>query len=178
MITSLESYVTLLKRYNEHTNIYSKSAYDQLAFHVQDGVTLGNLLPSRALTIFDFGSGSGLPALPLAIMNADYTVYAIESKSRKTTFLTQVKEALALSNLHVITSNLFEWQAPVKADIITAKAFASPEKIQKISKKLRQDHATIWIPMSAVQIKQYREIPSATVVQQDDFLYLKIHHEG
>lgn len=99
------SYVNFLLTYNERTNVYSKSAYDKLPFHVQDSITLAFEI-GRDLTngrenrksdvraegggVLDMGSGSGLPSVILACVYPDVPVYAIESKSRKTRFLEYV----------------------------------------------------------------------------------------
>ena len=43
----VEAYVRELLRYNERTNVYSKSAYEHLPFHVQDSVVLAEHLASQ-----------------------------------------------------------------------------------------------------------------------------------
>ena len=92
----VEAYVRELLRYNERTNVYSKSAYQHLPFHVQDSVVLAEHLASQQPSgggggVLDLGSGSGLPSVVLACVMPDRPVFAIESKSRKTRFLTQVR---------------------------------------------------------------------------------------
>lgn len=170
----LESYITLLKAYNDTTNIYSKSAYNKLDFHIQDSVTLSYLISNTSQTVFDIGSGSGLPAIPIAIMNSRNRVYAIESKSRKTNFLEQVKNELELTNLTIVNSNVFEWIPPCKANIITAKAFSAYQKLVKIRSALNQKKATIFIPISAQQKEIYSKDINVTVINKDPFFYLNI----
>ena len=64
--------------------------------------------------MFDFGSGSGLPSIPMAINNPKNTIYAVESKKqKKSKFLDHVKKQLNLDNLIIINSNIYEWTAPV-----------------------------------------------------------------
>ena len=65
------AYLRALLAYNEHTNVYSKSAYTHLPFHVHDSITLGMLIAELATpnsAVLDMGSGSGLtysnPFLP------------------------------------------------------------------------------------------------------------------
>ena len=88
----VEAYVRELLRYNERTNVYSKSAYQHLPFHVQDSVALGQHIAADARSgggVLDLGSGSGLPSAVLACVLPELPVYAVESKSRKTRFLSQ-----------------------------------------------------------------------------------------
>ena len=98
----VEAYVRELLRYNERTNVYSKSAYEHLPFHVQDSVVLAQHLATQQPSgggVLDLGSGSGLPSVVLACVMPDRPVFAIESKSRKTRFLKQVSRKLELLTL-------------------------------------------------------------------------------
>ena len=109
----VEAYVRELLRYNERTNIYSKSAYQHLPFHVQDSVVLAEHLASQQPSgggggVLDLGSGSGLPSVVLACVMPDRPVFAIESKSRKTRFLTQVARKLELPLYTPLTQNVKE----------------------------------------------------------------------
>ena len=172
MTTAITAYLALLKDYNVHTNIYSKGAYDRLDFHVQDCQTLAGILQNKELSILDIGSGSGLPAIILAICNPKNQVRAVESKSRKTRFLNHVKETLSLNNLEIIQANIVEYarEKVAKADIITAKAFASLERVELVSRPLRHEKSEIWIPISKQQ-SQNLSLQKSRVFQKESFYY-------
>ena len=170
-----EDYITHLKEYNTHTNIYSKNAYAQLDTHIKDSLTLATIIGNQGCTLFDFGSGSGLPSVCIAIKNPNNQVYAIESKSRKTRFLDLIKTELNLNNFHVINQNINEFihKTPLKPSIITAKAFGSPEKIIAFAKKIKSNCPKIYIPISARQAKTLTiEYPHSKVIEKNTFLYL------
>ena len=171
MNSKINHYINLLKEYNETTNIYSKKAYDKLDFHIQDSIQLAKILTKTNAKIFDFGSGSGLPSVILAIKNPNQTIYAIESKSRKHKFLNHIKQKLFLENLHIIPENLYEWRPPCQADYITAKAFGSLEKIINISKKLNQSNSTIFCPISELQAKNEQASHQSTIKHYPPFYY-------
>jgi 16S rRNA G527 N7-methylase RsmG len=80
-------YVEELLAYNERTNVYSKTAYGKLPFHVADSLTLAldirDTIGARR-GVLDLGSGSGLPSVLIACVNPELPVFAVESKSRKT----------------------------------------------------------------------------------------------
>lgn len=120
----LAAYVAQLKRYNEHTNIYSASAYGSLDWHIEGSVGLGQWLADDEGPVIDWGSGCGLPIVPLAISRPDRPMVAIESKRRKTRFLDQVVHELGVGNLTIVTQDIAEWakQNPVMGTV-TAKAF-------------------------------------------------------
>ena len=109
----VEAYVRELLRYNERTNVYSKSAYEHLPFHVQDSVVLAEHLAAQQPSggcggVLDLGSGSGLPSVVLACVMPERPVYAIESKSRKTRFLARIGRALDLPLYSPLTQNVKE----------------------------------------------------------------------
>ena len=172
MNTKIKNYIALLKAYNKHTNIYSKKAYNLLDFHINDCITLATIITNQPLTIFDFGSGSGLPAIPLAILNNKNSIYAIESKSRKTDFLIQVKQKLSLKNITIINKNIFEWNPPKNPNIITAKAFADLTKIETITKKLKINHCNLLIPISKKQKDSYQSNKTISFIEKDNYIYL------
>lgn len=171
-----DEYIALLKAYNETTNIYSKKAFDKLPFHIADSVRLAEIITNTSLTVFDIGSGSGLPAVPIAIHNPKNIVYAIESKSRKTRFLSEVKSSLGLDNLHVVTKNIFEFvqETRVKADVVTAKAFGSYEKVLKIVGKMKVSPKRIYIPVSLRQVEALGADSDIGVLrfEEEGFYYL------
>ena len=100
----VHQYVQLLLAYNERTNVYSKSAYDKLPFHIEDSVTLALLVGKQARRgALDLGSGSGLPSLVIACVNPDLPVWAVESKSRKTRFLAHAAKTIGLADYMPLT---------------------------------------------------------------------------
>ena len=173
-MTKIQAYIDLLKDYNQTTNIFSKNAYDKLDFHINDCLTLSSLVQNTTRTIFDFGSGSGLPSIPLAITHPAVSVIAIESKSRKTNFLNHVKTELKLTNLKVVTKNLFEWKTPSKPDIITAKAFAPLDKINRLYSRFKGKNTFVLIPISQNQAEIYKIEPNITIIEKNSFLYAKL----
>jgi 16S rRNA (guanine527-N7)-methyltransferase len=157
----LDEYVTQLKGYNEHTNIYSASAYDKLQFHIEDSLNILNLIPKTTRRILDIGSGSGLPSIPMAIARTDINVTAVESKSRKTRFLAEVKTAIGLHNLTVVTANIAEYIHKEKPtpDVITAKAFAPIDRLLPLLKTLAYTRSTAIIPVSQAQATELNHHP-------------------
>ncbi len=158
--TLLADYMALLKQYNEHTNIYSKSSYDKLEFHLQDSINIAAIVSLSGETVVDLGSGSGLPSAIIAIMNSDQRVIAIESKERKRRFLHQVKSELALENYEVFEGDIqqFRHQRNDFCGAITAKAFAKAPKALQIAKTLNGKKGKLVIPISD---KQLSDLPKA-----------------
>jgi 16S rRNA (guanine527-N7)-methyltransferase len=152
-MNKIEKYIKLLKEYNEHTNIYSKNAYDKLNFHIEDSQEIAKIIKNTKQTIIDIGSGSGLPSIIIAIENPNNKVIAVESKSRKIKFLSDCKEKLDLKNYTVITENINEYihKEKPKADVVTAKAFGAYEKCYKLTLRIKKMGTRLIVPISANQ---------------------------
>ena len=157
-------YFELLREYNEQVNIYSKHSYDKLPFHAEDSTCLASIIRNDRLTVVDFGSGSGFPSIIIAIMNPNNKVYAVESKHKKCVFLEYVRHDLGLDNLIIINQNVFEFVRTVqfKVDVVTAKAFASFDKVYKLASVISSKGMRIYIPYSKKQVD---------MVNQDDIIY-------
>ncbi|NBV41856.1 16S rRNA (guanine(527)-N(7))-methyltransferase RsmG [bacterium] len=179
---NIDSYKTLLFEYNNHTNIYSKSAYPQLDFHIQDSLTIAKLFTATPKRLLDIGSGSGLPSLPLAIENPEIEITAVESKSRKCRFLNQVKSELNLKNYTVINDDIHHYISTTRprCDVITAKAFAPLPRLIKTLEMLKYTAATAYIPISENQENTLiltqlpKFVSEAKIIVRDIHRYLSI----
>ncbi|CAB4537951.1 MAG: 16S rRNA (guanine(527)-N(7))-methyltransferase RsmG [Actinobacteria bacterium] len=84
------------------------------------------LLPQRA-SLFDIGSGAGLPGIVIALARPDLKVTLIEPLERRVEFL---KEAVEGSDIQVIRGRAQDVKK--SADFITARAVAPLEKLKKM----------------------------------------------
>lgn len=97
----LAAYLALLVKWNRSYNLTAiRNPDDMVTHHILDALAV---LPHLADigSLADVGSGAGVPAIPLAITCPDLNVVSIESNQKKTSFLTQAKIELRLSNLTV-----------------------------------------------------------------------------
>ncbi|MGH8774533.1 MAG: 16S rRNA (guanine(527)-N(7))-methyltransferase RsmG [Jiangellaceae bacterium] len=75
-------------------------------------------------TVADVGSGAGLPGIVLAIVRPDVRVTLVEPLLRRSTFLTEVVEVLALGNATVVRGRAEELAGEVRVEAVTARAVA------------------------------------------------------
>lgn len=125
----LESYAQLLRKWQAVQNLVSRETLDQVwSRHFADSLQVLPLLHTDDHAFLDFGSGGGLPALPLAIAlkspNHHFTL--IEPNGRKVSFLRTVARELGL----VVTvegsrSDQIDSRETVPPDVITSRALAS-----------------------------------------------------
>jgi len=78
-------------------------------------------------TVADVGTGAGLPGIVWAIARPDLFVTLIEPLLRRTVFLEEMREELALSNVRVIRGRADEVHE--EFDVVTARAVAALEKL-------------------------------------------------
>ncbi|MDP1571730.1 MAG: 16S rRNA (guanine(527)-N(7))-methyltransferase RsmG [Vicinamibacterales bacterium] len=113
LLGNLERYYLLLARWNQKINLTSfaltpggsDEAVDRLLI---EPVMAAQHVPSGATTLVDAGSGGGSPAIPLKLAHPHLSLRMIESKMRKSVFLTEASRELGLTNTKVETARFEE----------------------------------------------------------------------
>ena len=104
--------------------------------HIFNCLPITTLL-SKGATVFDIGSGAGLPGIVIALARPDLTVVLIEPLERRVEFLQEAVKTLAEIEgktplqIQVIRGRAQDVKTP--ADYVTARAVAPLEKLKKIS---------------------------------------------
>lgn len=83
--------------------------------------------------ILDIGSGGGFPGLVMGITNPDNNIDLIESNQKKCYFLKQAQHDLRLKNVNILNQRLEKNNTLGHYDLITARAFATIEKITNLT---------------------------------------------
>ncbi len=83
----------------------------------------------RGATVADVGSGAGLPGLVWAMARPDLQVTLVEPLLRRTSFLEEVVQRLALDNVSVLRARAEETDQTF--DVVTARAVAALEKLAR-----------------------------------------------
>ncbi|NNU79090.1 16S rRNA (guanine(527)-N(7))-methyltransferase RsmG [Halovulum dunhuangense] len=123
----LKAYVDLLLKWTKRINLIGKGTTAEIwDRHILDSTQLWPLRPPHARIWLDMGSGGGLPGVVIAILAAeqarDLDLTLMESDLRKSVFLQTVARELGLA-YRVVTERI-ENAAPVKADVVSARALA------------------------------------------------------
>jgi len=121
----------LLRKWNARINLVAPKEIDQFwRRHAYDSWQLNSHLPDKWDRLVDLGSGGGFPGLSLGIFakqenaanNRGRELHLVESVGEKTSFLKTVTRELGLP-ITVHTARV-EALSPLKADVLTARAFA------------------------------------------------------
>jgi len=123
-LSKLQQYLALLQKWNAAFNLIANSEENEIIHkHLIDSLAINYLLEGKQ--ILDFGTGAGLPGIPLAILNPNRTFVLLDSNGKKTRFLFQVKLALGLENVTIENCRIEHYKSNGQIDIVMCRAFSS-----------------------------------------------------
>jgi 16S rRNA (guanine527-N7)-methyltransferase len=94
----LLTYLQLLIRWNSRLNLTAVGEPSEIiSRHLVECIQCAQVLPPIK-TLLDFGSGAGLPGIPIAIVRPEIRVTLGESQGKKAAFLREVVRVLSLSS--------------------------------------------------------------------------------
>jgi 16S rRNA (guanine527-N7)-methyltransferase len=135
----LETYREMLLRWTAKVNLIGPEAREHLDEHIEEAVEAGRILEPRGIAL-DFGSGGGLPAIPLAICHREATFHMVESDQKKWAFLKHAARELALNSVvwgDRLTRALAAMPASLRFDLVTSRAVGKPaEWVPQVRERL------------------------------------------
>ena len=100
--SQLDGYLAELSRLNRRFNLVSpRSLADGVGTHLRHSLALARRPFPPGATVVDWGSGGGLPAVPLAIRFPETAWVAVDAVGKKTEAVRTVARRLGLANLRV-----------------------------------------------------------------------------
>ncbi len=121
---SLLTYIQLLLKWNKVYNLTAVRDPGQIVIrHLLDSLAIAPWCTGQRL--IDVGTGAGLPGVPLALLYPDKEVHLLDSNSKKTRFLFQVKTALGLDNISIHHARVESFTPIHRYDAVLSRAFAS-----------------------------------------------------
>jgi 16S rRNA (guanine527-N7)-methyltransferase len=95
---SFEEYLGLIVRWSQRINLTSiRDEEGILSRHFVESIACAQALPAGIETLLDFGSGAGLPGIPIALCRPEIEVTLAESQSKKAAFLQEAVRVLGIS---------------------------------------------------------------------------------
>ncbi len=134
-VADLNAFLQELERWNRVHNLTSvEGEQASIDLHLIDSIAIlpimREFLPSTPIQIADLGSGGGLPAIPIAIAQPNWSISLIEAVRKKTAFLQNVKGKLGLGNASIYSDRVehVASQEPGKYDAVISRAFTSLDR--------------------------------------------------
>ena len=139
-IADLELFLQEMGRWNQVHNLTAiEGEKDSVRLHLIDSIAvlpvLRQFLPGPAPKIADLGSGGGLPAIPIAIVQPEWQLSLIEAIRKKTAFLQHVRGKLKLKNIEVLCERVEDAavQQPAQFDAVISRAFTNLARFLELS---------------------------------------------
>ncbi len=134
----ISDYFILLKEKNKSVNLISskQDLETQVIIHLVDSLSFLLLSDfSNFQKVLDFGSGGGLPAIPLSIAQPKWEYTLVEAKTKKFNFLNEIKNSLKLNNVTIVNDFLVlgKNKENIYYDLITARAVANMKTLVNIA---------------------------------------------
>jgi 16S rRNA (guanine527-N7)-methyltransferase len=123
-IGRLLHYVHLLERWNRAYNLTAvRDPKEMIPRHLLDSLAVMPFLHGGR--VLDFGTGAGLPGIPLALARPDVRFTLLDSSAKKTRFVTQAVAELGLANVTVTQQRLEGFCPDPRFDTLIARAFGT-----------------------------------------------------
>ena len=131
-IADLELFLQEMGRWNQVHNLTAiEGEKNSVRLHLIDSITvlpvMRQFLVQESPKIADLGSGGGLPAIPIAILQPEWHVTLIEAIRKKTAFLQHVRGKLGLKNIQVLSERVeaVAKSQPGQFDAVISRAFTN-----------------------------------------------------
>lgn len=141
----LELYKRTLLAWNEKINLIGPEAREHLDDHVAEAVAAAAIL-KPAGEVLDFGSGGGLPAIPMAIVSPEARFHLVEADRKKWAFLKHVvRECRLNAQVHGdrLARALTQFPPELRFQLVISRAVGSPEEWLPLLKPFLSDRARI-----------------------------------
>ena len=139
-IADLELFLQEMGRWNQVHNLTAiEGEKDSIRLHLIDSIAvlpvLRQFLKGPSPKIADLGSGGGLPAIPIAIIQPGWQLSLIEAIRKKTAFLQHVRGKLKLKNIEVLCERVEDAavQQPAQFDAVISRAFTNLARFLDLS---------------------------------------------
>jgi len=98
LVERFENYLSLILHWNTRINLTAiRDEEGILSRHLIESIALSRILPLGICTLLDFGSGAGLPGIPIALCRPEISVTLAESQGKKAAFLYEAVRVLCIS---------------------------------------------------------------------------------
>lgn len=122
-VRKLTRYLQLLFRWNQRMNLTAvRDPRVFAALHLGECVRLAQSLPGAIHKVMDFGSGAGLPGIPVLIARPEIDVTLAESQGKKAAFLREVLRELDLAGGSVYSGRVEAMRPESLFDCVALRA--------------------------------------------------------
>lgn len=126
----MEVYKRELLKWNERINLIGPEARANLDAHIAEALAAAKIVQPRG-NVLDFGSGGGLPAIPMAIASPEAKFWLVEADQKKWAFLKHAVRECGLSAVVLgdrLSRALERFPSDLRFSLVTSRAVGDPEE--------------------------------------------------
>jgi 16S rRNA (guanine527-N7)-methyltransferase len=121
----LDRYIELLHEYNNKVRLTGAKDPESIRLLVEDSVkAFENVVLESSLTCLDFGTGGGIPGIPLSIIFPEVNFFLLDSIAKKINAVNYFLKSLNLKNVTAINNRIEDYQNN-SFDYLVSKAVAN-----------------------------------------------------
>ena len=129
------AYLVLLRKWNRVFNLTAvKDDRELVPRHLVDSLSVAAFVAGPRVA--DVGTGAGLPGVPLALLRPDWNFTLVDTNSKKTRFLNQVKLELGLDNCDVVHARVENLRPDTGFDTVISRAFSTLGEFWRLASHL------------------------------------------
>ncbi len=146
---SVEAFHTMLVEEGELRGLIGPREVPRLwERHLLNSAAVVPFLPETGV-IVDVGSGAGLPGIVVAAMRPRAEVVLVEPMERRVAWLHDVVDRIGLTNVQVRRARAQELDGAIEADVVTARAVASLDKLYRWTAPLVREGGAVIVMKGA-----------------------------
>ena|ERR1051325_4269683 len=145
MNSRIARYKSELLKWNAKVNLIGPEARANLDEHIEEAIAAAEILQPRG-EVLDFGSGGGLPAIPMAIVSPRTRFHLVEADQKKWAFLKHVVRECGLNSLVYgdrLARLLGRLPADLRFSLVVSRAVGNPEEWVPSLKSHLEDGARV-----------------------------------
>ena len=164
--SALSTYKKTLLTWNERINLIGPEAREHLDDHIAEAIAAAEILRPEG-EVLDFGSGGGLPAIPMAIVSPKARFHLVESDQKKWAFLKHVVRECGLRAMVYgdrLARALTQLPPELRFHLVTSRAVGSPAEWLPLLKPHLEEGARVGLFQGSTEVPQ---VGGFTVVGAD-----------
>jgi len=168
----LNQYRDLVLHWSRRVNIVGPEARENIEAHIKEALQASAILKPSGI-VLDFGSGGGLPAIPMAIVSPEVEFHLVEADQKKWAFLKHVARECQL-NCRIwgdrLTRALAVMPSTLRFDLVTSRAVGRPQEwVPELLGRMQSDGrvALFQSEPSSSEIKGFEQIRSSRLSRGD-----------